>query len=321
MAQKKSSQSNNGRGCLRGCLTLIVVVIVLGFGISSFVSQDWNRSDETVLKDYQASSETTDLAERTGMNDKGKAALYRGEPTFLQGEAFKKKCLSKGFQGELAGGCMLAGPMTGPLGLPVAKTRIYILKIDDPEFVDNKYTTAAHEMLHIIYKRLDSKDRKRVDDLIEKEIVKRPDDKQITARVNAMKRLKKNYQDELHSQFGTVYRDLLPELEEHYKEYFMDREKVLAIADRDGLTKRMRRQDELSQELAELNGSLTTMQGQLNSYKNSGDEASYNNNVSQFNGMVSQYNAGAAEIRKINSEMIQFYKYIDPDYQPPQNAQ
>ena len=307
---KKTSQGGKGHGCLKGCLTAIVVIVVLGFGISSFVSQDWNRSDETVLNSYQAPPEVAELAEQTGMSDKGKATLFRGEPVFLQGDAFKKKCLSKGFQGELAGGCMLAGPMSGPFGLPVAKMRVYILKIDDLEFVDHKYTTAAHEMLHIVYKRLDSKDRKRVDDLIGKEIAKRPDDKHIVARVEAMKRLKKNYQDELHSQFGTVYRDLLPELEDHYKEYFIDREKLLVIADREGATKRMRRQDELAQELTELNEKLTVMKGQI--------DAGNNDLVPQFNAMVSEYNTKAAEARQINSEMITFYKYIDPDYQPPQ---
>lgn len=311
MPQKNPSQGKKGHGCLKGCLIFIGIIIVFGFAISSFVGQEWNRSDEDVLKSYKAPPEVTDLAETTGMNDKGRATLYRGEPQFIQGYAFKKKCLGKGFQGELAGGCMLSGPVKqGFLGLPIAGTQIYLLKIDDPEFVDHKYTTAAHEMLHIIYKRLDSKDRKSIDELVDKEIERHKDDKYIVARVEAMKRLKKNYQDELHSQFGTAYRDVSPELEEHYKGYFADREKLLTLSDREGLTKRIRRQDELSQELTELNGKLTAMKAQI--------DAGNNDLVPQFNSMVSQYNTKATEVRQINSEMIQFYKYIDPDYQPPQ---
>lgn len=315
MAKKPGKK---GGGCLKGCLVFVGVIILLALGISTFVGQEWNRSDEAVLKGYQAPPEVADFAEKTGMSEKGKANLYRGEPVFLQGQVFKDTCLSKGFQGELAGGCMLSGPTKSRFGIPIAATRIYLLQIDDPEFIDHKYTTAAHEMLHIVYKRLDSKDRKRIDDLVEKEIAKRPDDKNITARVEAMKRLKKNYQDELHSQFGTVYGDLSPELEEHYKEYFSDRGKLLAIVERDGMTKRMRRQDELAQELSELNGKLTTMQGQLNSYKSSGDESGFNSLAPEFNRMVNQYNTRAAEVRRINSEMVQFYQYIDPDYKPPQ---
>lgn len=308
---KKTSLGAKGHGCLKGCLIFIGIIIVFVFVVSSFVGHEWNRSDETVLASYKASPEVADLAVQTGLNDKGKATLYRGEPQFIQGETFKKKCLGKGFQGELAGGCMLSGPVKqGFLGLPIAGTQIYLLEIDDPEFVDHKYTTAAHEMLHIVYKRLGSTERKQVDDLIDKEIGRRKDDKYIVARVEAMKRLKKNYQDELHSQFGTAYRDVSPELEDHYKQYFTDREKVLTIADREGLTKRMRRQDELSQELTEMNGQLTAMKAQI--------DAGNNDLIPQFNNMVSVYNAKVAEVRQINSEMISFYKYIDPDYQPPQ---
>lgn len=316
---KKSSQGKKGHGCLKGCLVAIGVVILFAFGISSFVSQEWNRSDEDVLKGYQAPPEIADLAEKTGLSEKGKATLYRGTPEFLQGEAFKKKCLGKGFQGELAGGCMKSGPVKqGFLGLPIAGTEIYLLKIDDPEFADHKYTAAVHEMLHVVYVRLDSKDKKSLNELIDKELTKYPDDEHLTARVNAMKRLKKNYQDELHSQFGVVYRDLSPELEAYYREYFADREKLLAISESEGLTRRMKRQDELSQELSELNSQLTAMQGQLNSYKSSGDVGSYNSLLPQFNTTVASYNTRVAEVRQINSEMIGFYQYIDPSYQPPQ---
>lgn len=319
MAQKKIVQNKKGHGCLRGCLIAIGLVILFAFGISFFVSQEWNRSDEDILKNYQAPPEILDLAEKSGLNEKGKATLYRGTPEFIQGEIFKKKCLANGFQGELAGGCMISGPVKqGFLGLPIAGTEIYLLKIEDPEFADHMYTTAAHEMLHIAYARLDSKDKKSLNELIDKELAKRVDDKYLTARVDAMKRLKKNYQDEVHSQLGVAYKDLTPELEAHYKEYFADRQKILDISAREGLTKRMRRQDELTQELSELNGELTTMQSQLNNYKSSGDEGSFNNLAPQFNSMVAQYNAKAGEVRQINSEMISFYKYIDPDYQPPQ---
>src|SRR3990167_7473318 len=92
--------------------------------------------------------------------------------------------------------------------------------------------------------------------------------------------------------------------------YIKEREKLLVIADREGAAKRMRRQDELAQELTELNEKLTVMKGQI--------DAGNNDLVPQFNAMVSEYNTKAAEPRQINSEMITFYKYIDPDYQPPQ---
>jgi len=306
------TQQKKGPGCLTIILSFLGFIAVSIGGIYLFISQEWRRSDAEVLRSFQPDAAITNIVERSTMTDKGKVAFYRGNPQFENGESFKDHCLDSG---ELAGGCKLSGPARGPLGLPMQKTRIYLLKIDDPKFASNTILTGAHETLHVVFERMSSEEKKRIKDLIDQEITKRSEDKTVTVRVEAMKRLGKSYHDELHSTFGTDYDDLSPELENHYQQYFADRSKLVELAKKDGINTRTRRLEQIAEEAKAMGSQLTSMSNQLTAYQNAGDEAAFNSLIGQYNGLVAKYNAKAAESRKIYNEIKLYFQYINPDFQ------
>lgn len=149
MPQKIQAQKKKRFGCLTWILIIIGTPILLFAGLFYFGSSELRRSDEEVLKTYKPSAEIADIAEKNTLTEKGKAALYRAQPEFVDGEVFRKYCLGNGVE---ALACV--GPKRG--GGPFGGRQIHLLKIDDPQFADHKYAAAMHEMLHAIYDRLSS---------------------------------------------------------------------------------------------------------------------------------------------------------------------
>lgn len=320
MTQKPTSlettgQPKKGGGCLKGCLTVLVVVILAIIGFFYFVSADLRRSDEEVLKTYQPSSEIAEIAEKNALTAKGKATLYRAKPELVDAKDFMKYC-----QSEARGIESLACNAPKPGGGPFGGRKMFLLKIEDPRFVDHKYAAAVHEMLHVAYSRLGPGEKKNLKDLLNQEFAKHQNDLHLLAVVDLLKEKKgeEDVLEELHSKFAVEYSNLLPELEEYYKQYFADRQKVVQLYKDGGFNSRVRKMDELAYEAKMLESKLIGLRDQLTAYQNAGDLANYNSLVPQFNNLVNQYNAKAAEAKRIYSEIEQFYQYFKPGYQPLQ---
>lgn len=313
---QNSSSGKKGIGCLGiGLIVLGIFILAIG-GIIFFATAQLRKSDEEILKTYQPTAEIADIVEKNALTNKGKAEFYRADPVFVAVEAFIKNCqtIARGVE-SLA--CNAPKPGGGPFG----GRQIFLLHIDDPRFVDHKYAVAVHEMLHSAYQRLPSDEKKRVNVLIDEELVKHQDDTYLMGVVEIIKKRKKNnalkdVQEELHSKFGVEYSDLSAELEEYYKQYFGDRSKVVGLFKNGGFDSRVRRVGELVYEGQALNSRLTSLRGQLTAYQNAGDTESYNSLVGQFNSMADQYNAKVVESNKIYNEVQEFYDLFNPDYQP-----
>lgn len=317
MAQKSSSGKKSS-GCLKGCLLTAAVPILLIGSVIFFATSELRRSDEDILKTYQPSSEIVEIAEKNTLTDKGKAAFYRANPEIVEAEIFRKYCSVNGIE---ALACV--GPKRG--GGPFGGRQIHLLKIDDPEFSDHKYAAAMHEMLHAEYDRLSPSEKTRVNSLLEEEFSTKHKDnyhllytKNTLEKANTEKRSKQTFLAELHSKFGVEYNGLLPELEEYYKQYFVDRTKVATLYKNGGFNSRARRIDEIRYETGLIAPQLTTMQNQLTAYQNAGDQAGFNSLIGQYNSMVARYNTMAAESQRAYNEIQQFYQYFNPDYKPPE---
>jgi len=319
MAQKTSlPQGKKGKGCLIGCLGLIIVLIVVFSGLEIYRRSVVRQRDENFLKTYQPKPEIADIAEKIGFTDEAKKTFYRSDPEFIPAATFAEYCLKNGVEMALA--CARSETPGEKKG---SKPRIFLLQIDDARFIDSRYPSAAHELLHLAYHKLSSSEKQRVDNLIDQEIVRHKEDTHIDSLTDILTNAGGNYQEairgEMHSVFGVEYRDIAPGLEEYYRQYFTDRSGVVSLNEQGGLETRVRKLDQLSQEEKLFDSKLTALNAQLTQYKNAGDEASYNNLVGQFNTMVSQYNAKAAEAKRVYSEISQLYQYFNPNYKPPQN--
>jgi DNA repair exonuclease SbcCD ATPase subunit len=91
--------------------------------------------------------------------------------------------------------------------------------------------TAAHEMLHAAYDRLSDADRERLGEKL-KRAARRVQDPRLLKVLKEYETNQPNiFVNELHSHLGTELQDLGdPELEEHYEQYFENRQQVVALA-------------------------------------------------------------------------------------------
>lgn len=311
----KSVQEKKGVGCFKIFLIIIFALVLLIGGLIFYLTAEMRRSDKEILKTYQPTPEIAEIAEKNTLTDKGKATFYRSQPELVEGEIFRKYCFANGVE---ALGCNAPKPGGGPFG----GRKIFLLKIDDSEFADHKFSAAVHEMLHSVYMRLGKDEKKSLVVLLDQELSKRQDDIHLTDPINTIKKRKKNntiddIRDELHSKLGVEYGDILPELEEYYKQYFTDRSKIVELFQSGGFNSNVRRMDEIRYEIEVLAPQLTSMESQLTAYRDAGNTAKFNSLIGQYNNMISKYNALAAESQKIYSGIKQFYQYFNPDYQPP----
>ncbi len=285
--------SKKSRGCLIGCLGTLVVVAIFFGGLEAFRRYVIvTKLDKDAFKKYELDSDFIDIAEKITLTEMAKDHFYKLEPRFVNADDFIKFCktVARGIEA-------LACYPPKPYGGPFAGKTILLLQIDDPRFKDHKYSAAAHELLHSLYSRLSSDEKTRVNNLLSQEFAKHQDD---THMQNVLKELQKVDKDEeevmseWHSKFGVEYPEINPELEEYYKQYFSDRQKVVQLYLQGGFASRVRRIDQLNWELTALSNQLTS------------------------ESQVARYNTKVAEINNLYAEMKEFYLLFKPDYKSPE---
>jgi len=165
---------------------------------------------------YQPTTQIADIKEKSGFTNAGTFAFYAARPAISDSQTFNSECGSRE-QGTAILGCY-------------ANDRIYLYDITNQQLNGIKEVTAAHEMLHAIYQRLSDSERSQVDKLLEAEYSKLSAQASFAERMALYSRTEPGERDnELHSIIGTEVTDISPELEAHYKKYFSDRGKVLAM--------------------------------------------------------------------------------------------
>jgi hypothetical protein len=152
---------------------------------------------------YEPDAKTVKAADDAGLSDVGRRLLYRTDPTFTSRSGVEAACDIE------------------RLGCIDEKGRVYIL--DEPGNNGQTTVTAAHEMLHLVYRRLSTEQREALAPLIDQGIAGNPDiNEQLAAETSADDR-----RDEAHSYLGTEYAELPEALERHYAQYFTDRAKLV----------------------------------------------------------------------------------------------
>lgn len=174
---------------------------------------------------YQPPSpEVEQLATATTMTPEAQQLFYRQEPQIVPKESFHTLCgkTSHALEKAIILGCYSSNKFKG---------RIFIQAVSDERLQGTMEVTAAHEMLHAAYGELSKRERSRLAPKLKtaRQWVKEPQLlallKQYEAGDPAI------YLNELHSHLGVELSDLRdPELEKHYRKYFLDRQQVVALA-------------------------------------------------------------------------------------------
>jgi len=263
---------------------------------------DWWR-----LRDYEPSQDIAALVDDTTMTGRAEHLFYVNHPQLENKEDFNMHCADHGEE-------------TSVLGCYHGNRRgIYLYAVNDDRLHGVEQVTAAHEMLHQAYDRLNGSERKRIDKLLQDlyDSGQLPSD--VTAKIDSYKeQADVNLVNEMHSIFGSEVRGLPAELDEYYKQYFNDRLKVVNFSEayRGEFTRRKELVAQYDAQLAGLKTQIETNKIGLDNKSDylkakekeisqdvaSRDQVAYDADVTAYNAMVDAYNAQLAATRRLIEE-------------------
>ncbi|MDB5169661.1 MAG: hypothetical protein JWN82_57 [Candidatus Saccharibacteria bacterium] len=282
-----------------GITVLVLLALVLGGWWQRQAMYDWLR-----LYNYTPSTTAAQLATDGTMTDYARHVYYVNHPELKERSSFSSFC-STGTEQTVVLGCYKGG-----------QRGIYLLQVTNAELAGIQQVTAAHEMLHAAYERLDSGERQRVDSLLEDYYHNQLTDETIKQTIEDYKKTEPNdLVNEMHSIFGTQIATLPTELNEYYKQYFTDRSKVTgyygsyeqAFTSRQQQIKQSDTQlnswktqiDQLEADVKSQQADLQDRRNTLNRYKANGDAEAYNNGVDGFNAAVVSYNTNVTRLQNL----------------------
>lgn len=284
--------------------SVIFLIALLAFG-SFAAAERQNVSDWLALHNYQAPQTVVALANATTMNAYARKVFYVNHPDIESKHTFYTDCPNDGGEKTVVLGCYHEG-----------QHGIFLLQVTDSRLNGVEQVTAAHETLHAIYDRLSPRERQYVDGLLMDYYQHDLHDKRLLDTIAAYKKSEPNdVVNEMHSVFGTEVANLPTPLEDYYKQYFTNRQKIAAYAAQyeQAFTSRQAEVKQDDATLASMKSQITAYeaslqsqqqtinsdQARLESIKSSGDYAGYNAGVPGFNAEVDAYNALVTKTRDL----------------------
>lgn len=198
----------------------IVALVIL---VVSAILAGWvliNRQfviDHLTVWQYTPSTTVASIADRADLSEEGKFYFYASRPEVESTQKFNKECQRKEEHSAILG-CYVG-------------TRIFIYDVKNTKLDGIEEVTAAHEMLHAAWDRLSDVERAKLTPLLEAAYQRVADD-ELRERMDYYARAQPGERvNELHSIIGTEFANLGSELEDHYKQYFSDRSKIVSFHD------------------------------------------------------------------------------------------
>lgn len=312
-------------------------ILILGFAFFLLFNQQYVK-DQISVWSYKPTTTIQSLERNIGFTTKGTFYFYAQRPEIDGSDGFNKNCQRQEVGNPILG-CYLSN-------------RIYVFDVTNAQLNGIEEVTAAHETLHAVWERMSESEKTKVSTLLEAEYAKLSNNTDLTLRMDYYKRTEPGqFDNELHSIFGTEIPNLSPELEAHYKQYFNDRQKIVEYHAKYAavFTGLKNQSDTLYGELTTLAASITARSSTYNadSAQLSADITSFNtranngdfSSMSEFNAQravliarshrldmdrtsisndITAYNAKYAEYQKVSSAIEALNKSIDSikDLQP-----
>jgi len=274
----------------------VIVILIVGF-LFRYDIHDWIK-----LRGYSPEPSVVALADATTMRPDSRRLFYVNRPVIADRETFNDVCRENEYSIVL--GCYLPG-----------QRGIYLLDVTDERLKGIKEVTAVHELLHAVYERLSTSERRRVDSLLQIAFEDTTDTR-IRETIELYRKQDPSIvTNEMHSIFGSEVRSLSPELEAHYSKYFLDRLAIVRLAEQyeQAFTERRNQIRQLDAELTALKGDidsgsaelnqkdseLKSLRAQMNTYQSEGNNEAYNELVPVYNANVTSFNALIDEVRAL----------------------
>lgn len=286
----------------RRLLPYLFLVLLLTAGGLIWWNRDYLR-DSLALRGYNPPATVVTLADNTAMSDYAKRLFYVNKPQLDDKIAFNDACRDLGEEAAVLG--CYKGDRRG----------IHMYDVTDPRLNGIEEVTAAHEMLHQAYDRLDGKTKEHINKLLQDYYANGLVDESVKSKLAIYEKdATSDMANEMHSIFGTEVKELPAELEEYYKQYFSDRSKVLEYRQmsqaefdryRNQVAEYDRKLDELKPMIDQMEADLKTEVAQLKAAKAeldadlaAGRVQEYNAGVAPYNALVSKYNKDLAALNK-----------------------
>jgi len=269
---------------IAGLIGVGLLVIAIYWAAShAYVFTDWLR-----LRNYQPAARVSELAQQTTMTDTSRHLFYLNRPGIEDKTAFSQSCARMGEQ-TIVLGCYKGG-----------QRGIHVLAVEDDRLQGVEQVTAAHEMLHAAYERLNRTERQRVDAMLQDYADHDLTNERIKKALKAYEQSEPGQQyNEMHSMFGTEIDKLPDGLEQYYKRYFSNRRAVVAYANRyqSAFTLRQEAVANYDKQLKTMNATikanttdLTVRQKAIEAEAQRLDGLRSNGNIQAYNGGVDGYN-------------------------------
>lgn len=315
---------------LSRAIPTLVILLLLFIGIW----QQQNIRDWVKLYGYDAPAPVAQLADDTQMTENARRVFYVNKPALLDRSDFNSSCSSRG-EHTIVLGCYH----------PVDRG-IFLFHVGDERLRGVDQVTAAHEMLHAGYDRLSSKERQRIDGLLQQFYETQLTDERVKSVIDLYRKSEPNdIPNEMHSVFATEVLKLPAELEAYYAKYFKDRSKVVGFATTyqsefntrqakvsayDAQLENMKVQiDTNNLQLESQESQINNFRRQMDSQRISGDIESYNANVPIYNrrvdaynqlinttrGLITSYNQIVAQRNELALQVTELANSIDSNYQ------
>ncbi len=273
---------------LRSLLLALVAMIVVATPVIYIIAHQQQIVDWISLRNYVPPVAVATLANETTMNDTGRRIFYVARPQIQDKTSFYSSCNEN--EQTIVLGCFVEG------------RGIYILSVSDERLRGVEQVTAAHEMLHAAYERLDNQTKTRIIGLLQADYAKL-NDSEISKKIDQYKKANADINNELHSIMGTEVANLSPELEAYYRQYFISRAKIAGYAQqyKSVFMSRKQKLDDYNQQLSSIekqvvtnNEMLASQSGALDQEEARLTELRAANNIDAYNAGVGPYNAKLA---------------------------
>lgn len=284
----------------------VVLLLIIG-ALLLVLANKQNIYDWWRLRGYTAPASVMTLAKDDTMTPYAIKLLKINHPEVLGGNGFNDYCPNDGGEKTIVLGCYHS-----------LEAGIYLLDVSDPRLDGVEQVTAAHETLHAAYGRLSSSEKKKIDGwLLNYYNHDLHDQRIISVLAEYRKTEPGQVVNEMHSIFGTEVMNLPPNLENYYKQYFSNRQKVVSYADQyqsefttrqnevtnddNELTNMKSQIDSLESSVTSTYTQIQSEQKQLASLASSGNTSEYNSLVGQYNQLVNSYNSNVEQLKSLIS--------------------
>lgn len=267
---------------LLGILAMLIILCL--WAVTHTVQiRDWY-----ILSTYHPPAVVKQLANEDTMTSYAKMLFYVNEPNLANKTVFASNC-PNGTDETYVIGCYHSGDHG-----------IYLLNVTDPRLNGIVPVTAAYEMLHAGYARLSDSERATIDKEMWSFYLAHVTSSEIKQQMASYAVTEPGAKyDELYSVLATEVAKLPPALSNHYKLYFTDRSKIVAMYQsyqaafniRQTLIQKDTSQlSALKKTITANEATLNSMEATINSRQVTLNQLSASGNISAYNAAVGQYN-------------------------------